>query len=81
MLLQTVAIYSDRAPPNSSPWFADEDFPDEEFPQVGVDIGVGVALGALAFFWIMFEFWDILFILIACGMAYRVGSGGQWWED
>ena len=61
--------------------FAAEDFADEEFPDVDVDPGVGVALGAAAFFWIMFNFWDILFIPIACGMAYKVGSGGQWWED
>jgi len=60
--------------------FADEDF-DDEFLEEDIDLGVGVALGAAAFFWVMFGFWDILWILIACGMAYKVGSGGQWWED
>ena len=25
--------------------------------------------------------WDLLWMAIGCAMAYKVGSGGQWWED
>ncbi len=24
---------------------------------------------------------DLLWLLVGCALAYKVGSGGQWWED
>ncbi|MFH1920210.1 MAG: hypothetical protein ABIP48_10035 [Planctomycetota bacterium] len=58
---------------------SDEEFSDEDYEDVPVGL---LAAGAAAlFFFTMFGFWDILFIIVACSAAYKVGTGGQWWDD
>gem|GEM_PF-1442691 len=59
---------------------ADEEYADEEYADEGSSepIGAGnvAVLGAHLFFMTMFGIYDILFVILACATAFKLGSSG-----
>ncbi|MHB8902463.1 MAG: hypothetical protein ACYC6Y_27190 [Thermoguttaceae bacterium] len=61
--------------------FSDEEFSDEEFSdeEMGDELGAAgmVGMGAKLFFLTMFGIYDVLFLILACATAFKIGSSGS----
>lgn len=54
-----------------------EEVSDEEGPVAPLGEGGVAVLGMKLFFLCMFDFYDIVFVILACGTAFKLGSSGS----